>query len=68
MGPVSLLLPRPPTRQVMDQHVHSLAEAVIATSAEGAENSFIVPIIDVLDEARHHPLGHAQHTHTKAFR
>ena len=43
----------------MDQYVHSLADAVFATSAEDAENGFTIPIIDVLDEARHRFLGHA---------
>lgn len=43
--------PHPPTQQVMDQCIRSRAEAVPVTTVESTENSFIFPIIDVLDKA-----------------
>ncbi|KAF9646439.1 kinase-like protein [Thelephora ganbajun] len=34
----------------MDQHIHLLAEAMLATTVESREHNFVFPVIDVLDK------------------
>lgn len=34
----------------MDRYIHSLAEAMLVTTIDNTDNSFIFPIIDVLDK------------------
>lgn len=36
----------------MDQHIHSLAEAMLATTVGSKQQGFMFPIIDVLDKVR----------------
>ena len=44
----------------MDQHIHSLAEAVLVTAVESTENNFTFPIIDAFDRVwPHSPRRHA---------
>ena len=67
-GHSSHIPPVPPTQQTMDQHIHSLAEAMLATTVGDSRNSLILPIIDILDEVRTRSPGRARRTHHRAFR
>ena len=50
----------------MDEHICSLAEAVLVTTDEGGGSDFMFPIIDVLDKVGPRSPGHAQQTHRRA--
>ena len=67
-GHSSHIPPVPPTQKTMDQHIHSLAEAMLATTVGNGRNSLMLPIVDILDEVRPRSPGRAQWTHHRASR
>lgn len=46
-----------PPQQLMDQHIRALAEVMLTPTTESGGHSFLLPIVDVLDEVQSHPPG-----------